>query len=105
MKKYLLGIFAIVLALGLSSFGKKQARQTDRVQTYLYWYFIGAGETIGLPVIDDETLRTKDEVFEAVECEDDPGQPDCARGYSSVQTFSNPAPSVSGDDKHIMDKE
>lgn len=107
MKKYLLGIFAVVLALGLSAFGKKQAPKVDRVQPSLYWYYIGTGETIGLPVIDDDETRTKSEVFETVDCEDDLGQPDCARGYESKQTFElfAPAPTdVNGDD-HIMDED
>lgn len=99
MKKYILSIIAIVVAVGLSAFDHKDVRVSNTTEDLLYWYYLGPGETIGLPV--DVSQVTKSEIFEEVGCPDVVGD-DCARGYTSTKTFGNPAPGVTDDDEHIM---
>jgi hypothetical protein len=102
MKKYLLGIFAIVMALGLTAFSNRESTPVGKADTPLFWYFIDAGDKVGNPVIDDAVQRTKGEVFSTVNCDDEPGG-DCARGYGTTQTFGEDAPDPLGEDDHIMD--
>ena len=100
MKKYLLGIVAIVLAITFSAFTIKPSFSNNTTQRVLYWYFIDGSGNIGAQV-NGGTAATKDEVFDEVNCFDVSG-PDCARGYESTQTFGLPAPSPSSNDDHIM---
>lgn len=101
MKKYFLGIAAIVLAVVFSAFipGNRESK-ISAVEDELYWYRIDASGNIGT-ALNSGALATKSEVFTEADCPDVSGD-DCARGYESTQTFGNPAPGVSGDDRHIM---
>ena len=103
MKKYLFGLFAIALALGLSAFSNKKQISIEKSQPYLYWYYILPNGNIGNPV-DGTNLRTKDEVFPTVGCEDT-GGPDCARGYTTTQAFGFPAEPVTAENEHIKDRQ
>lgn len=49
MKKYLLGAFALVLAIGFSAFTKSEAPKTEKKQAviYLVWNNTGAQNLIG----------------------------------------------------------
>ena len=101
MKKYFLGIAAIVLAVAFSAFTKDNGmKATNAVEDELYWYRIDASGNIGT-ALNSGALATKSEVFTEADCPDVSGD-DCARGYNATQTFGNPAPGVSGDDRHIM---
>ena len=100
MKKYLFGLFAIALALGLSSFGKNEKSIPVKTEQSLYWYYI-VDDLIGDPV-DGTNLRTRSQVFETVGCPGESGE-DCARGYLTTQTFEEEADPVTGVDEHIME--
>src|SRR5258708_429480 len=60
MKKYLLGLFAVVLAVSFSSF-KAQKKASD--QNPYYWYHVVAGETIGGPISPEAGKVTKDQAL------------------------------------------
>jgi hypothetical protein len=80
MKKYFLGIFAIILAIGFSSFtGPKHTTQN------LFWYnyslSTGVGTQIGTGAIDINTYSGSD----MPDCVRDTPK-DCARGYSQTKT-------------------
>jgi hypothetical protein len=60
MKKYLLGIFAIVLAVGFSAF---TAPKKTSDQNPYYWYHVVGGETIGGPISVEEGKVTKDQAL------------------------------------------
>ncbi len=101
MKKFLLGLSAIVFAVVLFAFTApaKQAKATT-VEDELYWYRIDASGKIST-ALNSGTLSTKSEVFTEADCPDVSGD-DCARGYDVPQTLGVTAPAVSGDDRHIM---
>jgi hypothetical protein len=104
MKKYLLGLSAIVFAVVLFAFTApaKQAKAAN-VEDELYWYRIDASGNIG-SALNSGTQATKTDVLSESGCPDETGD-DCARGYDEPQTFGVPAPGVSGNDRHIMKDE
>jgi hypothetical protein len=94
-------MLAILLAVGFSAFTKDNGiKATNAVEDELYWYSIDASGNIGT-ALNSGALATKSEVSTEADCPDVSGD-DCARGYESTQTFGNPAPGVSGADRHIM---
>ena len=100
MKKFLLPMLAILLAVGFSAFTKdNRERKTNAEQDELYWYRIVNGK-IG-SALNSEVLSTKTEVFTEAGCPDETGD-DCARGYEETQTLGANAASVTGSDRHIM---
>jgi hypothetical protein len=104
MKKFLLPMLAILLAVGFSAFTTdNRESKTDAIQDELYWYRIDASGKIG-SALNSEVLSTKTEVFTEAGCPDETGD-DCARGYEETQTFGATAPNVTGSDRHIMDEE
>ena len=91
----------VLLAAVFSAFTLgNQGSKANAVEDDLYWYKIDASGNIGV-ALNSGALSTKTEVFTEANCPDDTGD-DCARGYDATQTFGNPAPGVSGDDRHIM---
>lgn len=101
MKKVLLPMVALFLAIGFSAFTiSNRANNSKAVEDELYWYRIDGSGNIGA-ALNSGTLATKTEVATEADCPDVTGD-DCARGYEDTQTFGNPAPGVSGDDRHIM---
>ena len=100
-KKLILPMLAVLLAVGFSAFTKDSHKcNSNAGEDELYWYKIDGSGNIGLP-LNSEALSTKSEVFTEADCPDVSGD-DCARGYEETQTFGNPAPTVSGADRHIM---
>jgi hypothetical protein len=51
MKKYLLGLFAILMAIGFSSFSSKK-QNTSSASTPLYWYWVSFDGV--MPVIEEQ---------------------------------------------------
>lgn len=101
MKKYLLSMVAILLAVGFSAFAISNHTSNNKaVEDDLYWYRIDGSGNIG-SALNSGVLSTKSEVLTEADCPDVSGD-DCARGYEDPQTFGNPAPTVSGSDRHIM---
>lgn len=104
MKKFLLPMLAVLLAVGFSAFTQSNHQcKAKAVEDELYWYRIDANGKIG-SALNSGVLSTKTEVFTEAGCPDETGD-DCARGYEEQQTFGATAPSVSGNDRHIMDEE
>jgi hypothetical protein len=76
MKKYLLGIVALVLAIGFSAFTTNKAIKSTKNITSLYWYEVVAGLTSGPWVFHD----TKAVVIGLQDCQDHPMRPICLFG-------------------------
>lgn len=100
MKKHLLPMLAIAMAVVFSSFDNKPVVQPPvSLEEELYWYRIVNGN-IDVALASGEPV-TKTGVLTEADCPDVSGD-DCARGYTEPQLFGNPAPSVSDPSEHIM---
>ena len=103
MKKYLLGMFAIALAIGFSAFTAKQtnakATSTDR-----YWYVYDPGTDELVSLISEEKISRETAKSETT-CEDDALQPECARGYDALQGTTPVANPAAGDEDPILQTE
>lgn len=84
MKKYLLGLFAIVLAVGLNSFTNAKPAEHVARSTTLYWF-----DYNGLQITGFDQILTDDEHDMAKEgnCNDGPSV-DCKRAYLQSQLSS-----------------
>src|SRR5258708_1665681 len=101
MKKHLLGITAVVLAIGFSAFTieKKPSQVTGKLDG-LYWYFYNGSQITSqvgsVSMIKGDAITTSG-------CNDDLNQSVCAYGYTSVQTgLPKAAGSPSDNIKHTM---
>lgn len=101
MKKYLLGILAIVLAIGFSAFTTgKQSSSDEGKLNGLYWYFYNGSQITSQVGV---TSLIKDDAIVASGCDDDLNQAVCAYGYSSAQSGLPKAPGSPADNiKHTM---
>lgn len=81
MKKYLLGLFAVILAIGFSAFTNVH-HSKNKTETPYYWYEVNnvLSETDGATVNPDGK-EIKDDMLSAP-C-DDSGSPVCLAGFSS----------------------
>jgi hypothetical protein len=77
MKKYLFGLFALVLAIGFSAF---TAPAKNSGEDTFYWYSVENGLVVEL--IDQEEI-TKEDAKDATGCFDVEEQPVCAAAYES----------------------
>jgi len=103
MKKYLLGIFALMMAVGFSAFTPQKKIANNTPQPYLIWYTIDSDGSLGV-AYDGTNEYTKNEVLPLIVC-DETDDPDCMRGYEDEQfDFVSQAPAVSGVDEHIRKK-
>lgn len=95
MKKYLLGILAIVLAIGFSAFttGKKSSSGVGKLDG-LYWYFYNGSQITSQVGI---TSLTKEDAIVESGCEDDQNEPICAYGYTTAQSGLPKAPGSPSD--------
>ena len=88
MRKYVLGLFAIVMAVSLSAFtsAKKGSGKTQD----LYWFVYTPGTGVGTYLDHGEKSE-----FEVADCNDDLGT-DCRRGYpiTALTNQSNPSQGV-----------
>ena len=109
MKKYLLGIIAVILAIGFSSFSSKhttyQKKATDGPP--LYWYEISGGNIVAFLNASqdpgDKVSKQEAMAENFTPCQDEVGV-DCIRGYSSLQTQTSPAPQTEIDeDYHVIE--
>jgi hypothetical protein len=78
MKKYLLGIVAVMAAIGLVSFtNSHKEKKSKKTQTLLYWYPVNqtTSRTSGAYFTNDH----KSQVI-TIPCDDDSGQPICYYG-------------------------
>lgn len=81
MKKYLLGICAVVLAISFSAFSSVKSSKPAKFTTpYQYWYNTQQNGTKINVIESGMTGLTKDEVFELTECQDDDVIPVCLVG-------------------------
>ena len=111
MKKYLLGLFAIALAIGFSAFTAKHPTR-KATNTYYYWFDVSSIDGSGniTPVASPEFSGTlqdhataADPLQNATGCDDSPSTPACIGGYdaskvnlnqgvaTSVKTSANPS--------------
>lgn len=82
MKKYLLGIFAVILAVSLSAFNHAPKQTASKSVSMLnYWSFNPSTQQLGASLGSFDPV-TQQEELEAVSCPDD-GDIECARGYTS----------------------
>ncbi|HUC82976.1 MAG TPA: hypothetical protein VMR70_18855 [Flavisolibacter sp.] len=88
MKKYLLGFFAVVMALSLSAFNLPAKKQKSAsLSTFQYWQFNPSTNTLGNYVGELDPVTDQAEL-EDLTCIDD-GNIQCARGYDSQFGPSN----------------
>ena len=69
MKKHFLGIFAVVLALGMSAF-TSPATSKKTSGTPLYWYHVSGTQTVG-PKINSTLLDEDQAMAQITECNDE----------------------------------
>jgi hypothetical protein len=81
MKKYLLGIFAIILAVGFSAFSGTPKHKTTNLFWYRYDLSTGVGTQIGSGAIDIDSYSGSDKP----DCTRQATM-DCARGYNSTKS-------------------
>jgi hypothetical protein len=88
MKKYMLGLFAIVMALGLSAFQHSTVK-TATTETALYWYPVdqSTGAIDHTQLINPSAKMTKSQLRAAslIPCPEAPGV-DCTRGFNDLQS-------------------
>ena len=88
MKKYLLGFFAIIMALGLSAFQHSKV-SPSKLETALYWYPVdqSSGAIDHTQLINPSAKMTKSQLRTAslIPCPEAPGV-DCIRGFSDLQS-------------------
>ncbi|MBI3138037.1 MAG: hypothetical protein HYZ15_05600 [Sphingobacteriales bacterium] len=90
MKKYILGLLAVMIAVTISAFTIVKGNNSKKAQS-LYWYDTNAAGTQLLSFIDQ---GEKADIMVTTGCEDDLNQDFCARGYESPQTLGTaPVPS------------
>ncbi len=96
MRKYLLGLFAVIAAVSLSAFTSAKISEKAVKSAPLYWFNYDMASGTGAYVDYGE----KSEFFTAA-CNDD-GEIDCRRGYalSDLVNQSDPAQGVIDDDSH-----
>lgn len=96
MRKYLLGLFAVIAAVSLSAFTSAKTSEKAVKSAPLYWFEYDMGSGTGAYVDYGE----KSEFFIAG-CEDD-GEIDCRRGYAltDLANQSDPDQGVINDDFH-----
>lgn len=102
MKKPIFILSLVVMAITLFAFTNHSPTE-KQVEQALYWYRIDASGNIG-SALNSGVPALKTDVFSEAGCPDEAGD-DCARGYETPQTLGNPAPGVSGSDRHIMEDE
>src|SRR5260221_14001861 len=106
MKKYLLGIVAVMLAVGFSAFQNVPANKINKTkelpQPTLYWYQIESDGSLGSALNGGATM-TKNTAKGYTSCTDVTST-DCDRGYTTAQTVgTDPAASTdSNSDYHII---
>lgn len=88
MKKYLLGFFAIIMALGLTAFQHSTAKASG-LETALYWYPFNqsTGAIDHTQLINPSGKLTKSQLRAAslIPCPEAPGV-DCIRGFDAQQS-------------------
>lgn len=97
MRKYLLGLFAIVMAVSLSAFtSAKSSKETGKTAN-LYWFLYDAASEETGAYLDFGEKAT----FKVPTCNLEIGI-DCRRGYSlgDLANPSNPNQGVINDDSH-----
>ncbi len=82
MKKYLLGIFAIVLAVGFSAFTTIKSETAARAQAQLYWYQVDEQSQV---ILEDTPLFDHAERASLTHTCADEGDLDCLRGFEFPQ--------------------
>lgn len=92
MKKYLFGLFAVILAVGFSSFGLLNKADSSFEES-LYWYPVESDNTIdhnSLVNPSSSTPMTKTQLRNnsLIPCEEVSG-PDCIRGFRALQDDDN----------------
>jgi hypothetical protein len=88
MKKYILGFFAVVLALGMSAFQQSKV-SSSKLETALYWYPVNQSTNAidHTALINPSSKLTKSQLRTngQIPCPEAPGV-DCIRGFSSLQS-------------------
>ena len=84
MKKYLLGLVAVVLAIGFSAFTKSTVTKNKRTDGSYFWYEYDAGaDQLGVLVNPNNTVKiSKNDAFGYTDCQDETST-DCLRGYDN----------------------
>ena len=81
MKKYLLGIFAVALAIGFSAFTTKEKKTEKTLQTQFdYWYDTQNNGTKIHAIVINTPNQTKDDALGQTSCTDAEDQPVCLVG-------------------------
>lgn len=89
MKKYLIGVFAIVFALGLNAFTVLSHDKVKGTSAVLHWFEYDPGSGQATDYLDEGERAG----FEIEGCEEDSG-PDCRRGYPVSALISSGTPSL-----------
>lgn len=88
MKKYLLGFFAIIMALGMSAFQHSKV-SSSRMETALYWYPVNQSTNAidHTALINTSGKLTKSQLRTngQIPCPEAPGV-DCIRGFNDQQS-------------------
>lgn len=82
MKKYLLGLFAIMLAISLNSFTSVE-QKSDKKLNDLHWYKTNTAGTVLQSYLGE---IPREEIEGLTDC-DDTDSDFCARGYETVQSL------------------
>lgn len=103
MKRNIFALMAVLVALVFSAFTSIPEKPAgSATEDSLYWYYVDANGNLDVAISGSQL--TKSQVLDMIDC-DDTAAIDCARGYSTPQSgFGLPAPSVSGSDKIIKER-
>jgi len=84
MKKYLLGLFAIALAIGFSAFTSKAPTPTTKKHstTDYYWYNVNVTQTQTTTLAFNDKIN-KDAAISGGSCNDTNDQPLCLAGFDT----------------------
>ena len=98
MKKYLIGLFAIVLAIGLNAFTTLSENKAKGKETSYYWFEYDAGSGHATDFLNTGERSG----FTILGCDDDEGT-DCRRGYpiTALVDSGDPSLGVTDDDANL----
>ena|SRR5258705_12131833 len=84
MKKYLLGIVAVVLAISFSAFSNAPKAKNAKLTSF-YWYdtYTSGGNTYTNTLQFSGAMKTESEAITSSGCPDHVNQPICVAGFST----------------------
>jgi len=104
MKKYLLGIFAVALAIGFSAFTSPATKKVNSDDSPLHWYLVNYnGAQMEIQPQTPVAYGTKIEVAPGIDCEGTTRT--CAAGFAEELPFTDDEPVINDDGDEQLEED